>query len=47
LANRDTFYEVSRAFQVGGVQALVEREANWARFRVTHWVVPSVPARSP
>jgi hypothetical protein len=25
----------------------VEREANWARFRVTHWVVPSVPARSP
>ena len=24
-----------------------EREANWARFRVTHWVVPSAPARSP
>jgi hypothetical protein len=25
----------------------VEREANRASFRVTHWVVPSVPARSP
>jgi hypothetical protein len=25
----------------------IEREANRARFRVTHWVVPSVPARSP
>jgi len=25
----------------------VEREANGARFRVTYWVVPSVPARSP
>jgi hypothetical protein len=25
----------------------IEREANWARFRVTHWVVPSAPARSP
>src|SRR6266436_9564321 len=25
----------------------VEREANRASFRVTHWVVPSVPARNP
>src|SRR5712692_5232987 len=25
----------------------IEREANRARFRVTHWVVPSAPARSP
>jgi hypothetical protein len=25
----------------------VEREANWTSFRVTHWLVPSVPARSP
>ena len=25
----------------------VEREANRASFRVTHWVVPSAPARSP
>jgi len=24
----------------------VEREANRASFRVTHWVVPSIPARS-
>src|SRR6266446_10668221 len=25
----------------------IEREANRARCRVTHWVVPSAPARSP
>jgi len=25
----------------------VEREANRASFRITHWVVPSTPARSP
>src|SRR5712691_725243 len=25
----------------------IEREVNRARFRVTHWVVPSSPARSP
>jgi hypothetical protein len=25
----------------------VEREANQARCRVTHWLVPSAPARSP
>jgi len=25
----------------------VEREANRTRFRVTHWVVPCVPARNP
>jgi hypothetical protein len=24
----------------------IERETNRARFRVTHWVVPSAPARS-
>jgi hypothetical protein len=29
------------------VELAVEREANRASFRVTHWVVPSVPARSP
>jgi len=25
----------------------IEREANRVRFRVTHWVVPSAPARTP
>src|SRR5256885_16938052 len=25
----------------------IEREANRASFRITHWVVPSTPARSP
>jgi len=25
----------------------IEREANRARFRVTHWMMPSAPARRP
>jgi len=29
------------------VELGVEREVNRASFRVTHWVVPSVPPRSP
>ena len=25
----------------------IERETNWARRRVTHWMMPSAPARHP
>ena len=52
----ETFVQLTREEQpsIGGdrcsaeldAKLRVEREANRARFRVTHWKMPSAPARS-